>query len=170
MTFQKRLAIYPGTFDGLTCGHIDIIKRASILFDRLIVSVACRPQKDLCFSVEERIGHLKKATADIKNVEIMEFDGLTVKFARDIRARFIIRGLRAISDFEYEIQLALLNRQMDPEIETIFLAPSKDYIFLSSSLIKDVILHNGSAKNLVPDYVEADLKKKLLNQGEIKCE
>ncbi|MBN1900463.1 pantetheine-phosphate adenylyltransferase [Candidatus Sumerlaeota bacterium] len=159
---QKRIAVYPGSFDGLTFGHIDIIKRASLLFDELVVGIARRPQKDLCFTVKERMEMLKKATAGISNVRVCDFKGLTVDFAHRIGARFIVRGLRAISDFEYEIQLALLNREMDRQIETVFLATSTEYIFLSSSAVKDVILHEGSAKKLVPDYVEKALRKKLL--------
>jgi pantetheine-phosphate adenylyltransferase len=159
---QKRIAVYPGSFDGLTYGHIDIINRASLLFDELIVGIARRPQKDLCFTVKERVVMLRKATRDIPNVRVCDFAGLTVNFAHKIGAKFIVRGLRAISDFEYEIQLALLNREMDRDIETVFLATSTEYIFLSSSAVKDVILHNGSAKNLVPDYVEKALRAKLL--------
>jgi pantetheine-phosphate adenylyltransferase len=159
---QKRIAVYPGSFDGLTYGHIDVIRRASLLFDELVVGVAQRPQKDVCFSVKERVAMLKKATADIPNVRVCEFKGLTVSFANKIGSKFIVRGLRAISDFEYEIQLALLNREMDRNIETVFLATSTEYIFLSSSAVKDVILHEGSAKNLVPDYVEKALRVKLL--------
>ena len=165
MKRQKRTAVYPGSFDGLTWGHIDIIRRASLLFDELIVGVAHRPQKELCFSVEERVEMLRRATADVPNVTIQDFNGLTVNFAHEMGAKFIVRGLRAISDFEFEIQLALLNRQMDREVETVFLATSTEYIFLSSSAVKDVILHNGSAKNLVPDYVEKALREKLLSQG-----
>ena len=171
MPDRIRRALYPGSFDGLTYGHIDIIRRASVLFDRLIVGVAHHPQKKTCFSVVERVKMLKRATKDIPNVEVRDFDGLTVEFARQIEAKFIIRGLRAVSDFEYEIQLALLNRQMDRDVETIFLAPSTEYIFLSSSAVKDVILHNGSAAHLVPDFVEKALRKKLLvKKGGRPCE
>lgn len=159
---QKRIAVYPGSFDGLTFGHIDIIQRASLLFDELVVGVAQKPQKDVCFTVKERVTMLKKATEDIPNVRVCDFKSLTVNFAHKIGAKFIVRGLRAISDFEYEIQIALLNREMDRDIETVFLATSTEYIFLSSSAVKDVILHNGSAKNLVPDYVEKALRAKLL--------
>jgi len=165
MEKAKRTAVYPGTFDGLTWGHIDIIKRARLLFDQLVVGVAHRPQKNLCFSVKERVQMLSKATHDLPNVKVLDFSGLTVNFAHQIGARFIVRGLRAISDFEFEIQLALLNRQMDKDIETVFLATSTEYIFLSSSAVKDVILHNGSAKDLVPDYVEKALREKLLDTG-----
>jgi len=165
MNEEKRTALYPGTFDGLTNGHIDIIRRASLLFDRLVVGVAHKPQKDLVFSVQERLSHLKRATEDMANVEVQDFGGLTVKFAQTIDAGFIIRGLRAISDFEFEIQLALLNRQLDREVETVFLATSTEYIFLSSSAVKDVVIHNGSVKDLVPEYVEEALREKLLSQG-----
>jgi len=166
MTEKKRIALYPGSFDGLTYGHIDIIKRASLLFDLLIIGVAHNPQKKPCFSVKERMEMLKKATGNLPNVEVRDFKGLTVNFARSIGARFIVRGLRAISDFEFEIQLALLNRQIDREIETVFLATSTEYIFLSSSAVKDVVLHNGRVTNFVPDYVENALRKKLLGTKE----
>ena len=162
---EERKALYPGSFDGLTYGHLDIIRRASLLFDHLIVGVAHRPQKELCFSVEERVEMLKKATSDIARVEITDFQSLTVEYAREIGAKFIVRGLRAISDFEYEIQLALLNRQLAEEIETVFLATSTQYIFLSSSAMKDVIMHNGTVKDLVPDFVEKALREKLLGSG-----
>jgi pantetheine-phosphate adenylyltransferase len=165
MKTQRRKAVYPGSFDGITWGHIDIIKRASLLFDKLVVGVAQKPQKELCFSVEERVEMLQRATSGLPNVTVQDFKGLTVNFAHEIGARFIVRGLRAISDFEFEIQLALLNRQMDREVETVFLATSTEYIFLSSSAVKDVILHDGSAKNLVPDYVEKALRAKLLKPG-----
>ena len=165
MKREKRTAVYPGSFDGLTWGHIDVIKRASLLFDELVVGVAHRPQKELCFTVAERVEMLKRATAELPNVKIQDFEGLTVSFAHEMDAKFIVRGLRAISDFEFELQLALLNRQLDREIETVFLATSTEYIFLSSSAVKDVILHNGSAKDLVPDYVEKALRAKLLKSG-----
>jgi len=165
MKITHRTALYPGSFDGLTWGHIDIIRRASLLFDELVVGVAHRSQKELCFSVKERMDMLKRAAEDLPNVTVRDFKGLTVHFAHLIGAKFIVRGLRAISDFEFEIQLALLNRQMDRDIETVFLATSTEYIFLSSSAVKDVILHKGSAKDLVPDYVEKALRKKLLGSG-----
>ncbi|HOE63648.1 MAG TPA: pantetheine-phosphate adenylyltransferase [Candidatus Sumerlaeota bacterium] len=169
-TNKERNALYPGSFDGLTYGHIDIIRRASLLFDRLVVGVAHNPQKKPCFSVIERMTMIEKAIGDLPNVSIRDFDGLTVNFARKIGAKFIVRGLRAISDFEFEIQLALLNRQMDRQIETVFLATSTEYIFLSSSAVKDVILHNGNASDLVPDYVEKALREKLLKKkGEMPC-
>lgn len=167
-TDNERIALYPGSFDGLTYGHIDIIRRASLLFDRLIVGVAHNPQKKPCFSVAERVAMIEKAAGDLPNITIRDFDGLTVSFAREIGARFIVRGLRAISDFEFEIQLALLNRQMDRQIETVFLATSTEYIFLSSSAVKDVIIHKGNASDLVPDYVEKALREKLLRKKDEK--
>ena len=165
MKSQKRIALYPGTFDGLTYGHIDIIKRASLLFEKLVVGVAHRPRKKVCFTVEERVAMLQKAIREIPGTEVRDFNCLTVDFAHEIGAKFIVRGLRAISDFEFEIQLALLNRQIDSDIETVFLATSTDYIFLSSSAVKDVIVHDGSGKDLVPDYVEKALREKLLGKG-----
>ncbi len=166
METNRRMALYPGSFDGLTYGHIDIIRRASALFDHLMVGVAHNPHKNLCFSVAERVEMLRKATKDIPNVEVQDFGGLTVEFAHKIGARFLVRGLRAISDFEFELQLALLNRKIDCDIETVFLATSTKFIFLSSSAVKDVVMHNGSVSDFVPDFVERALREKLLGEGE----
>lgn len=163
---NNRIALYPGSFDGLTYGHIDIIRRASRLFDTLTVGVAHNPQKKLLFTVKERVDMLREATMEIKNVDIRDFSKLTVDFAREIRSAFIVRGLRAVSDFEFEIQLALLNRQMNPDVETVFLAPSTEYIFLSSSAVKDVVQHGGSVEQFVPPHVEKALCDKLQGKGD----
>jgi pantetheine-phosphate adenylyltransferase len=154
-------AIYPGTFDPVTYGHIDLIKRAQELFSELIVAVAHNPHKKPLFSVEERIAMLRKATADLKGVEICDFDGLVVDFARKRKARILIRGMRMLSDFEYEFQMALTNRKLTPDVETIFLMPHESYSYLSSRLLKEAASLGADLSSFVPDFVEKELKKKL---------
>lgn len=154
-------AIYPGSFDPVTYGHIDIIKRAQEIFPELIVAVAHNPQKKPIFSVKERLSLLKKATADIKGVTVRDFDGLVIDYARKHKANVLIRGLRMISDFEYEFQMALTNRKLDPHIETIFLMPHESYSYLSSRLLKEAAFLGADLSAFVPDFVEDALKKKL---------
>jgi len=149
----RRIALYPGTFDSPTLGHVDLIRRAHLLFDRLIVAVAHNERKRPLFTVEERLDMLRQITADLPNVECVELKGLTVKFAQSIGAQFIIRGFRAVSDFEYELQMALLNREIAPDVETLFLAPATEFIFLSSSLVKEVWRNGGDISTLVPRVV-----------------
>lgn len=146
-------ALYPGSFDGLTNGHLDIIERASRLFDKVIVAVAFNAKKQGWFSMEERREMILGATAHLSNVEVAQLDTLTVKFAQSTGAKFIVRGLRAVSDFEYELELALMNREIVDDVETIFLAPAKENIFLSTSIVKEVFRHGGDISRFVPPNV-----------------
>ena len=155
----KRIAIYPGTFDPVTHGHIDIIRRALGIFDKLIVSVALSPAKNPLFSVDQRVSFIQKGIKNLKNVEILPFDNLLTDFARKNNASVIIKGLRAVSDFEYELQMGLMNRNLDESIETLFMIPSQEYAFLSSSFVKEIAKHGGDIKNLVPKFVAKQLLK-----------
>jgi pantetheine-phosphate adenylyltransferase len=157
-------AIYPGTFDPVTYGHIDIIKRAQELFSEVLVAVAHNPHKKPLFCVEERVKMLKDATADIKGVTICDFDGLVVDFARKNKAKIIIRGLRMLSDFEYEFQMALTNRKLSSSVETIFLMPHESYSYVSSKLLKEAASLGADLSSFVPDFVEKSLKIKLKKQ------
>lgn len=154
-------AIYPGSFDPVTFGHIDIIKRAAGIFDRVIVAVANRTQKKPLFDVDERFEMLKEVTTEIKGVEIEIFDGLVIDYARKREVNVLVRGLRMISDFEYELQMALTNRRLDENIETVFLMPSEGYSFLSSTLIKEAASLGANVLSFVPDSVADRLKEKL---------
>ncbi len=156
-----QVAIYPGTFDPVTYGHIDLIKRAQEIFSEVIVAVAHNPHKKPLFSVEERVRMLKKATADLKGLVITNFDGLVVDYAHKCKAKVLIRGLRMISDFEYEFQMALTNRKLSPDIETIFLMPHESYSYLSSKLLKEAASLGADLSCFVPDFVEKALKRKL---------
>ena len=155
----KRIAIYPGTFDPVTHGHIDIIRRALGIFDKLIISVALSPAKNPLFSVDQRVSFIQKGIKNLKNVEILPFDNLLTDFARKNNASVIIKGLRAVSDFEYELQMGLMNRNLDESIETLFMIPSQEYAFLSSSFVKEIAKHGGDIKNLVPKFVAKQLLK-----------
>lgn len=146
-----KIAVYPGSFDPCTFGHLDIIERSSKLFDKLVVAVLTNSSKTPMFTVEERIDFLKKATAAYDNVEICSFSGLLVDFLRQIDASVVIKGIRAVSDFEYEFQMALTNKALYPEMETLFMHTNKEYMFLSSSIIKEIAAYGGSLKGLVPD-------------------
>jgi len=154
-------AIYPGTFDPVTYGHIDIIKRALKIFEGVIVAVAHNPQKNPLFSVKERVQMLKEATADIDGVIIEDFDSLVVDYASSHRISVIIRGLRMLSDFEYEFQMALTNRKLSQDIETIFLMPSEQYSYISSKLLKETVRLGADVSDFVPPYVQRKLKQKL---------
>lgn len=154
-------AIYPGSFDPVTYGHIDIIKRAQEIFSELIVAVAHNPQKDPLFSVKERIDMLKKATRDLKWIVVDDFDSLVVDYARKKKINVIIRGVRMLSDFEYEFQMALTNRKLSPDVETIFLMPQESYSYLSSRLLKEAASLGADLSCFVPGFVEKALKKKL---------
>ena len=156
-----QIAIYPGTFDPVTYGHIDIIKRAHELFSEVLVAVAHNPHKKPLFSVEERVNFLKQATADLKGVTVCDFDGLVVDFARKKKAKIIIRGLRMLSDFEYEFQMALTNRKLSESVETIFLMPHESYSYVSSKLLKEAASLGADLSSFVPDFVEKSLKPKL---------
>lgn len=148
-----RVGVYPGSFDPVTLGHLDIIERGSRIVDKLIVGVLQNGAKNPMFSVEERIQLLKKATAHLDNVQICPFEGLLVEFLKQEGATVVIRGLRAVTDFEYELQMAQANRSLYPEMETIFLTTSVQYSFISSTIVKDVLRHNGDVGHFVPAAV-----------------
>ena len=158
---EKIVAIYPGSFDPLTNGHLDLIERASRIFDRLVVSILRNPDKDPLFSVPERVEMLKEVVEALPNVEVDTFEGLLVDYARRKGARVLLRGIRAISDYEYELQMALMNRQLQPEIETVFMLPSEAYSYVSSRLVKEVARLGGSIKELVPAMVEERIRTKV---------
>lgn len=158
---MKNIAIYPGSFDPITYGHLDIIKRAVKVFDKVIVAVAHDSEKDPLFSVLERVELLKKATSTIKGVEIDDFHGLVVDYVKRKNLRVVIRGLRMISDFEYEFQMALTNRKLSKEVETVFMMPSESYSYLSSKLIKEAASLGANLKGFVPVFVEKAIKSKL---------
>ena len=157
----KRIAIYPGTFDPITNGHIDVLKRASKLFDKVIISVGQSSSKTSLFTVDERIKMLRSAVLKIKNAEVDSFDGLLVSYAKRKKASAIIRGLRAVSDFEYEFQMALTNQKLEQGIETVFLTPSQNYSFISSSLVREIAKNGGNVSYFVPKIVEKMLSKKV---------
>lgn len=158
---MKNKAVYPGSFDPITNGHVDIIQRGLEIFDKILISVLKNPKKELLFSTKERVDMIQTIFSSQETVEVKAFDGLLVDFAKKNNAKIIIRGLRAISDFEYEFQMTLMNRKLDPEIETFFLMPNVNYSFLSSKLVKEVSMLGGCLQGLVPMEVEKRLKKKL---------
>ncbi len=160
-TQRVRIAVYPGSFDPVTNGHLDLIGRCAPLVDRLIVAVLRNAGKQPLFSPEERMEMLREATRHVANVEVDSFDGLLVEFARRRGACLLLRGIRAISDYEYELQMALMNRRLAPEIETVFMMAGEAYSFLSSRLVKEVIALGGDVSGLVPPQVEAKLKQRL---------
>ena len=157
---QKR-AIYPGTFDPVTNGHINIITRAAGMFDRVIMAIAASPSKKPLFSLEERVALAQEATAHLENVEVIGFSDLMANFARHQQATILIRGLRAVADFEYETQLAHMNRHLMPELESVFLMPAKEWSFISSSLVKEVARHQGDVADFLPANVHQALLQKL---------
>lgn len=159
-------AVYPGTFDPITNGHIDLIIRSRKLFDKIIVAIGPNPKKTALFSLEERISMVKEAVRGFPDVSVEAFEGLLVDFARNRNASGIIRGLRAISDFEYEFQMTLMNRKLDSGIETIFLMPSEEYSYLTSSIIKVVASFGGDISSLVPEHVNKLLKIKFNKKKE----
>jgi pantetheine-phosphate adenylyltransferase len=161
-----RRAIYPGSFDPVTNGHLDVIDRARKLFDEVIVAVAHNDQKYPLFSLEERLDLLKGALGKIRNVEIAPLDGLLVDFAVARRATAVIRGLRAISDFEFEFQMALMNRKLEATVETIFLMPKEEYTYLSSRIVKEIARLGGDVRNFVPKPVATALRAKLMTKHE----
>ncbi|MGA3292382.1 MAG: pantetheine-phosphate adenylyltransferase [Candidatus Acidiferrales bacterium] len=153
-------AIYPGSFDPVTNGHLDLIARAAMIFDRLLVAVARNAEKEPLFEVKERIEIIAAVTCDWKNVEVGSFEGLLVDFARAHGANVILRGIRAVSDYEYELQMAMMNRKIEPQIETVFMLPGEAYSYLSSRLVKELAQFDGLPKGLVPPLVEERLKAK----------
>lgn len=156
---KKNIAVYPGTFDPATNGHLDIIKRAAKLFDKVIVAVLINQNKKPIFSVEERLKHLKEITKDIPNVQVDSFDGLLVDYMRKCDSHIAVRGLRAVSDLEYEFQIANTNRALNKDMDTIFLMPSAKYTYLSSSMVREVYSLGGRLKEYLPAVVEKDLIK-----------
>ena len=154
-------AVYPGSFDPATYGHLDIIKRASFSFDRVIVGVLHNSAKSPLFSVEERVKILAKATKDIPNVEVKAFEGLSVNFARENHAQVIVRGLRAVTDFEYEIQMSQTNHKLEPEVETMFLTTNLKYSYLSSTIVREVAAFGGDISQFVPETVAKSIKEKM---------
>lgn len=155
-----RSAIYPGTFDPITLGHLDVMTRAAAVFDRLVVAVAESPRKKLWFDLTERIDMVRDATTKLKNVEIVTFDGLLVEFARKQKIGVLVRGLRAFSDFEFEFQMALSNRKLAPDVETLFLMASETYSYVSSSVVREVAELGGDISGMVPDGVHLALERK----------
>lgn len=156
----EQLAIYPGSFDPLTNGHVDIIQRGSKMFDRIVVAILLNVEKSPLFTVAERVEIAREVFAGYPNVEVDTFDGLLVEYARRKRAGVIVRGLRAISDFEYEMQMALMNRHLNPDVETVFMMPAETYTYVSSRLVKEVVALGGSVTGLVPTLVEDRLREK----------
>jgi len=150
---MTRIAIYPGTFDPVTNGHLDIMRRSVKLFDKLIVAVSLNPKKGPVFSHEKRVNFISEAIQDLEHIEIVPFDSLLTRFAQSNNATVIIKGLRAVTDFEFELQMGLMNRNLDDTIETLFMIPSQEFSFLSSNLVKEVARHGGDISNLVPPGV-----------------
>ena len=157
---MKIRAVYPGTFDPVTNGHIDLIQRSAELFDRVIVAVLMNTEKSPLFTVAERVEMLEEAVEGLKNVSVTTFQGLLVDFADQSKATVIVRGIRAVSDYEYELQMALMNRRLAPHVETVFLMPAETYSYLSSRLVKEISQLGGSVRGLVPSAVEERLRFK----------
>ena len=163
------LAVYPGSFDPITMGHVDIIQRGSRLFDRIVVAVLINADKSPLFTVGERVEIAREVFRDRTNVEVDTFDGLLVDYARRRDAKVIVRGLRAVSDFEYEMQMALMNRRLSPDVETVFMMPAEPYTYVSSRLVKEVVALGGSVHGLVPDSVEKRLREKKLARETLRA-
>jgi pantetheine-phosphate adenylyltransferase len=158
---KNRIAIYPGTFDPITNGHLDIVKRAACLFDSIIVAVSDNKMKKSFFSLEERRDLVERSIQKIYNVKVMIFKGLLVDFAREMGAVALIRGIRAVSDFEYEFQMALMNRKLSPHLETVYLMPSEEYTYLNSTLVKEIAMLGGQLNCFLPDPVLKALTDKI---------
>jgi pantetheine-phosphate adenylyltransferase len=162
-------AIYPGSFDPLTNGHVDIIQRGSRMFDRIVVAILLNIEKAPLFTVNERVAIARDVFREWPNVEVDTFDGLLVDYARRRKAGVIVRGLRAVSDFEYEMQMALMNRRLNPDVETVFMMPAEPYTYVSSRLVKEVVALGGSVHGLVPDLVEDRLRDKKLARETLRA-
>ena len=159
---MKRIkAIYPGSFDPPTNGHLDLIERGSKIFDELVVAILRNPEKDPLFSVSDRRQMLESMTSGFDNVSVDTFDGLTVDYALRVGATAVLRGIRAISDYEYELQMALMNRKLDPQLETVFMMPAETYSYVSSRLVKEIVTLGGSVHGLIPELVEKKLTEKV---------
>jgi pantetheine-phosphate adenylyltransferase len=158
---MKRVAVYPGSFDPVTNGHLDIIHRALEFVDELIIAILVNPEKKALFTVKERVEMIRAVLPRNHRIVIDQFDGLLVEYARKKEARMIIRGLRAVSDFDYEFQMALMNRRLEAQIETVFLLPAEQYSYVSSRLVKEICALGGAVKGLVPQEVEKRMRKKL---------
>lgn len=161
-------AIYPGSFDPVTFGHLDIITRSSKIVDELIIGVLMNKAKTPLFSVEERVKMLKEVTKELPGVKIVPFEGLLIDFAKEMSAKMVVRGLRAVTDFEYELQMAQTNHKLAEDIETVFLTTSLEYSYLSSTIVKEVAAFGGDISQFVPEHVEERIKSKITKKGE--CE
>jgi len=156
-----RTAVYPGSFDPITLGHLDVISRGVKVFDKIIVGVLVNVDKNSLFNIEERVELIRRVTKDIPNVEVVSFEGLLIDFMKKYNAHVILKGLRAFSDFEYEFQMALMNNKLEPEVETLFMMTSAQYSYLSSTAVKQVAKFRGKLEGLVPDMVIPDIIKKI---------
>lgn len=165
MTASARIAVYPGTFDPITAGHVDLVSRAASLFDRVVVGVAESPSKQPAFTMAERVELARRSLSELGNVEVRGFNSLLAHFVRDLGATVLLRGLRAVSDFEYEFQLASMNRHLIPEVETLFLTPAEQYSFISSSLVREVARLGGDVSSFVHPAVQAALSKRFMAEG-----
>ena len=162
---MSHTAVYPGTFDPITLGHEDLVRRASRLFDRVILAVAESRAKKTFFTLEERVEMASHVLADLKNVEVVGFSGLLMKFVQERGARVVVRGLRAVSDFEYEFQLAGMNRGMYPDLETVFLTPGEQFMFISATIVREISVMGGDTSKFVPQHVGERLKVKIQQLG-----
>ena len=164
-----RIAVYPGSFDPLTNGHVDIIRRGARMFDRVIVAILLNAEKSPLFTADERARLIRDVLRDVPSVEVDTFEGLLVDYMKQKNANVIVRGLRAVSDFEYEMQMALMNRHISGDVETVFMMPSEEYTYVSSRLVKEVAMLGGSVKGLVPDRVEKRLIEKRNARNTLKA-
>jgi pantetheine-phosphate adenylyltransferase len=162
---SKRRAVYPGTFDPITNGHHDLVRRAASIFDRVVIGIAANPNKVPMFSLEVRVDLAKRVLADLGNVEVMGYSGLTVDFAQQQNCGVVIRGLRAVSDFEFEFQLANMSRHLDREVDYVFLTPQEQFTFISSTLVREIAILGGDVSKFVHPVVEAEFAKRLKKQA-----
>jgi pantetheine-phosphate adenylyltransferase len=163
------IAIYPGSFDPITMGHVDIIQRGARLFERIVLAVLINADKSPLFTVQERVDIAREVFRERANVEVETFDGLLVDYVRRKQAGVIVKGLRAVSDFEYEMQMALMNRRLNPDVETVFMMPTEPYTYVSSRLVKEVVALGGSVKGIVPEIVERRLREKKLARETLRA-